>query len=287
MPITLQTFAAGDIDYIAKMNSNNSAIQNLVNTLETSKLDASAKGAVDGVAALGADGLVPPSQLPDMSGYEVRTNKAVANGYAGLDATGKVPYAQLPAALLATPPSSVDLTPYQMKAEKGAVNGYAGLDSGAKVPVAQLPDLAGTYQVASAKGNANGYAGLDANGKVPSTQLPDLAAQLFIVNAFVGGVPGNNAVLLAVLPTTACSFVANFTGSRAKAGVAATAQTVLSIKKNGTAVGTITFAASGTTGTFAAASPVSLTTADELTVECPASMDITLADIRFALHGTR
>ena len=34
--------------------------------------------------------------LPDLSGYEVKASKGLANGYASLDATGKVPLSQLP-----------------------------------------------------------------------------------------------------------------------------------------------------------------------------------------------
>lgn len=286
MPIALSTLATGDTNYITKHNNNYSAIQTAVNALETGKLSTTSVGAANGVASLGADGKVPTAQLPNLGAYEVTANKGAVNGYAALGADGKVPSSQLPASLLAAPPAA-DLAPYQQKVEKGAANGYAGLDASSKVPTAQLPDLSATYQVVSAKGNANGYASLDATGKVPSTQLPSSAAALFVVTAYVGGVPANAAELLAVLPTTNVSFVSGLTGSRAKAGVAATGAVTLSIKKNGTEVGTITFAPGGTAGTLTAAAQIDLTTADELTIVNQATADATLANIRISLHGTR
>ncbi len=286
MPLTLQTFATGDTDYIAKLNSNGAATKALVDALETGKLDATQKGAPSGVATLGADGKVLPGQLPNLAGYEQIVNKGTPNGYAGLGSDGKVPMAQLPPALAAAP-GTVDFTPYQQKIEKGAASGYASLDAATKVPVAQVPDLSATYQVVTGKGAANGYAGLDATGKVPNAQLPDYAAQLYLVHAFVPGRPANGALVTAILPSVAAHFAAALTGSRAKAGVAATASTVFSVKKNGTQVGTITFGVGGTAGTFAAAAQIDLTTADELTVEAPAAADATLADIRITLHGTR
>lgn len=60
------------------------------------------KGVANGYASLGADGLVPPEQLPpvapfpDLSVYQLRSEEGVPNGYAPLGPDGKVPAAQLP-----------------------------------------------------------------------------------------------------------------------------------------------------------------------------------------------
>lgn len=286
MAITLQQLTQLDTNYIGKHNANYTAIQSEINNILTQYQSLSAKSQPGGYAGLGSDGKVPTSQLPDLGVYQLRAEKGAALGYPSLDATGKVPTNQLPAALLSQP-GNVDLTPYQLKVEKGQSNGYASLDGGSKVPAGQLPDLSGTYQVASGKGQANGYAGLGADGKVPSSQLPDSSAQLYIATGYVGGRPGNGALMSAILPTVAATFAAGFVGSRAKVGVPATAETVLLIKKNGSQVGTITFSAGGTAGTFAAASPVSAGAGDELTIENQVTADTTFADFRFALHGTR
>ena len=79
---------------------------------------------------------------------------------------------------------------------------------------------------------------------------------------------------------------ADFVGSKASSGVAATAEAVLNVKHNGSLVGTITFAAAGTVGVF---SGPGFTTApgDILVVEGPASPDATLAQISLTLVGTR
>lgn len=75
--------------------------------------------------------------------------------------------------------------------------------------------------------------------------------------------------------------------SRASADTAATAQTVLTLKKNNSSVGTITFAAGGTSGTFAVASAVTIAAGDKLSVENQATADVTLADVQINLVLTR
>ncbi|MFQ5339960.1 MAG: hypothetical protein ACE5F6_00280 [Anaerolineae bacterium] len=83
-------------------------------------------------------------------------------------------------------------------------------------------------------------------------------------------------------------FTIDFSQSRCIALVAATAQTVLIIKKNGVQVGTITFAAAGTVGVFGGApADVTCVAGDYLTIEGPAVPDVTLADIAATLFGER
>lgn len=67
------------------------------------------------------------------------------------------------------------------------------------------------------------------------------------------------------------------------ATVAATASTVFTIKRNTTTVGTVTFAAAGTTGTFSITSGA-VTAGQHLTVECPATADATLANISMLIR---
>lgn len=82
------------------------------------------------------------------------------------------------------------------------------------------------------------------------------------------------------------SFTETFapTLSRAKAGLAATASTVITIKKNGAAWGTITFAAAGTTGTWVIAAPT-IVAGDVLTFHAPSTPDATLGNIAITLAG--
>jgi len=83
-------------------------------------------------------------------------------------------------------------------------------------------------------------------------------------------------------------FTINFSQSRCIALVAATAQAILIIKKNGIQVGTITFAAGGTVGVFGGAiADVKFVDGDYITIEGPAVPDATLANITATLFGER
>lgn len=73
----------------------------------------------------------------------------------------------------------------------------------------------------------------------------------------------------------------------AKATTAATAATVFTILKNGSAAGTITFAISGTTGTWASSGAQSFAAGDILSITGPGTPDATLADIGITFVGVR
>ncbi len=121
--------------------------------------------------------------------------------------------------------------------------------------------------------------------------------QPFCAAFFYPGVPTASACVMdfaAPVGITTITFASTLTGSSGKALTAATAQTDFDVRKNattsanGTSVGTIRFAASGTVPTFIAASGFSLTGGtDYLTVWAPATPDATLADIGVTLYGTR
>lgn len=81
-------------------------------------------------------------------------------------------------------------------------------------------------------------------------------------------------------------FPEHFSGSHAYAGVAPTAEAVLTLKKNGTPVGTITFAASASTGTFATSGTVTFTPGDVLTITCPSPRDDTFSQIAGTLRAS-
>jgi hypothetical protein len=114
-----------------------------------------------------------------------------------------------------------------------------------------------------------------------------LALNNFDVEQFFAGKPGASAVVFQYVATRAHGFPINFAGSQAVLGIAATASTVLTIKKNGTTVGTITFGVSGTVGTFAAAAITELAAGDVLSITGPASADSTAANIAINLQSTR
>lgn len=98
------------------------------------------------------------------------------------------------------------------------------------------------------------------------------------------GVPASNDTNRFVA-TRNSDFVASFSGTVCSAATAATAQTDFLIKKNGTTVATLRFAASGTTCSIVSPTSTSLTATDILTVQAPASADATLANIAITLKG--
>jgi hypothetical protein len=73
------------------------------------------------------------------------------------------------------------------------------------------------------------------------------------VGMFIPGTPANGALLAQVVLTRAISFADDLAGARAYAGVSATAATVLDVHRNGSPIGTITFGAGASAGTFATA----------------------------------
>ena len=72
----------------------------------------------------------------------------------------------------------------------------------------------------------------------------------------------------------------------AKAGTAATGSTVYALARNGTGIGTVTFAASGTTGTVSITATTNFVSGDVLTVTGPATPDATLANVGITLAFT-
>lgn len=106
---------------------------------------------------------------------------------------------------------------------------------------------------------------------------------------YVSGLQPDNTQILKHVFARAVTFAANFAGCQLHAGTAATASAVYTIKKNGTTVGTITVAASGTTGTFASSggSAVNFAIGDTMEIITPTPQDTTLASASITMAGTR
>ncbi len=103
---------------------------------------------------------------------------------------------------------------------------------------------------------------------------------------YVEDKPTDAAVLTRFKAPEAFNFPLNMSTSFATASVAATAETVFTIKKNGTSFGTATFAAAGVEGTFAVTA-TSFAAGDTFSLEAPATADTTLANIGFTFVGVR
>ena len=76
-------------------------------------------------------------------------------------------------------------------------------------------------------------------------------------------------------------------GSLFNAGVAATSDSTFTLKKNGSSIGTVTFAAGETDGTASFTNAVDLRKGDVFEVYSPAAVDGTLANISFTFVGQR
>lgn len=138
----------------------------------------------------------------------------------------------------------------------------------------------GALAMFSGDGTTNGLAQI-------GPTFRNIAFDAIDVASFMPGQPGDNAKVIAIVFARAVSFPINFAGSYLKAGAAATADSVYTVKKNGSSIGTITVAASGTTGTFSVASAQSFAAGDVLNIIAPTPQDGTLADVSLTIVGTR
>lgn len=98
--------------------------------------------------------------------------------------------------------------------------------------------------------------------------------------------PASGELLLKIYPP-GVTFREDMTDSAAGAEVAATAEAVFSLTKNGTQFATLTFAAASATGVFACAADTAFTTGDILRVIAPNPRDATLSGVAATFIGYR
>lgn len=122
-------------------------------------------------------------------------------------------------------------------------------------------------------GDANGVA-----SGAPST--------LYDIGGATLSQPTDGAVLMRFVAVRAYQFPASLTGSYAVSTVAPTALAQYPIKKNGSSIGTINFAAASNSGTFTFNTVVSFAAGDVLTVEAPATADATHDGLAWTFKGT-
>ena len=101
---------------------------------------------------------------------------------------------------------------------------------------------------------------------------------------YSAGAPAASAVVGAEVFTTTFTLPAALAGSQAAALVAAGADAMFTLAKNGTSFGSITFHTTGTP-TLAAASATSFAPGDVLTITAPGTADADLAGILVTLRG--
>ena len=106
------------------------------------------------------------------------------------------------------------------------------------------------------------------------------------ITAFKPGQPGPAELLLRVPIARRMRLPIDLAGSQGGAGVAATTQTDLDVRRNGTSFATMRFAAAADTATFIAATETVLEPGDVLSVIAPATPDATLADLGLTFAST-
>lgn len=173
--------------------------------------------------------------------------------------------------------------------DSGGAGGYIKLSTGSTALTERLRILAnGAWSIGS-DGTSTGSAGslLVSNGSsaAPTWQATSALVGLpYDVGTTVAGKLVSSSVILTFVAVRNFTIPSSYTGSMAKAAVAAFASCVLDVKKNGTSIGTITFAAGSSTGVFSGTAG-SFTAGDILTIVGPSTADTTLADIGVTLMG--
>jgi hypothetical protein len=108
------------------------------------------------------------------------------------------------------------------------------------------------------------------------------------IGMFFPGKPVAGATMFRVPLARMVVFSDDFAGSQAKCATAASVSAVFTVKRNDTAIGTITFAAGSLVGTFATSGIDEMFLAtDLLTIIAPAAQDVTLANVGITFAGTR
>lgn len=243
-----------------------------------------AAGDVSGLAAIATSG-----SASDLSAGTVPVARLPVMGASGAShAAGAVP----------DPGASAGTT--RFLCEDGTFKNVAGASGGTVTSVAlTMPSDfsvggspitgSGTLAVTAANQSANTVKAGPASGAAAAPTYralvaADIPAIRFHLKTYFPGTQTSasqlmfrdHAAIAATIPTS---------GNKASAKTASTGTAVLTIKQNGSSVGTITFTASGT-GVFSISSPVTVAVDDIITIEGPASPDATLADISVTLAAT-
>jgi hypothetical protein len=138
--------------------------------------------------------------------------------------------------------------------------------------------------------NIFGQALQDLSGLTPTsytlTGAGSVPAAAYVSGSWAGS-QGASQVIERFIFAMPATFPAGLAGSYGTAGTAATAVASFAIKKNGTGVGTMDFAAGATSAIFAMATAAGFAGGDVLTIVAPASPDATLANLAWTLTGTQ
>lgn len=170
-----------------------------------------------------------------------------------------------------------------------ATSGYTNNDYAAISAV--LPVTAGDWFELRVNATTSTWNDLQASPRtwfaLEVVETTDAAAPPAEITLFKPGQPATGELLLRLPIARRLRLEASLAGSQASAGTAPTGQADLDLRRNGTSIGTIRFAAGAATASFIAASATTLEPGDVLTVLAPSPADATLAGIGVAIAATR
>ena len=112
-----------------------------------------------------------------------------------------------------------------------------------------------------------------------------VAAPAYVSGSWSGS-PAAGQVVERYIFATPVTFPAGLSGSYGTCGTAAAATATFTIAKNGTAIGTMVFAAGATSASFTMGTATAFSAGDVLTVTAPSPADATLANLAWTLSGT-
>lgn len=113
------------------------------------------------------------------------------------------------------------------------------------------------------------------------------AQAIYMIGITFVDVPAPSEEVIRHPAAVAFNLPISLTDSQFKAGVAATAETIFTLKKNAAAIGTVTFAIAGTSGSISFTAATAFAIGDILTMEAPGTPDATIANLGFTIKGTR
>lgn len=117
-------------------------------------------------------------------------------------------------------------------------------------------------------------------------RLVELALAIYDIGGSFENVPVGSEVILRFPLPRDISFADNMENSRIVAGIPATAESIISFRKNNAEFATATFSAGGTEGIMLG-SLTDFIAGDILTIVCPSVADSTLGNLGWCLAGTR
>ena len=152
---------------------------------------------------------------------------------------------------------------------------------------------AGTYTLSIVRGTttltlaAGGIAFLATDGTTNGLTLLLTSKGIYDVGFFIAGSPTDGELVLRLVAGRTFTLPASLTGSVGNAGTAPDGAVSFDIQKNGSSIGSATFASASSSAAFTFASAITFTSGDVLEVYAPGTADGSMADISFILLATQ